>query len=63
MTGVQTCALPISLQKEFYPIAEKVYQQANPQGAPGADPTGAAPEADPNVYEADFKDATDDDNK
>ena len=52
-----------ALQKEFYPIAEKVYQQANPQGAPGADPTGAAPEADPNVYEADFKDATDDDNK
>jgi len=50
-----------ALQKEFYPIAEKVYQQANPQGAPGADPTGAANNADPNVYDADFKDATDDD--
>ncbi|MBO5231745.1 MAG: molecular chaperone DnaK [Clostridia bacterium] len=51
-----------ALQKEFYPIAEKVYQQANPQGAPGADPTGGAAGADPNVYEADFKDATDDNN-
>ncbi len=48
------------LQKEFYAISEKLYQQANPQGAPGADPTqgGAAPGAD-NVYEADFKDETD----
>ncbi len=51
-----------ALQKEFYPIAEKVYQQANPQGTPGADPTGGAAGADPNVYEADFKDATDDNN-
>ena len=48
------------LQKEFYAISEKLYQQANPQGAPGADPTGGAQGTDPNVYEADFKDATDD---
>ena len=49
------------LQKKFYAISEKLYQQANPQGAPGAD-AGAAPNSDPNVYEADFKDATDDNN-
>ena len=51
------------LQKKFYAVCEKLYQQANPQGAPGADPTQGAQGADPNVYEADFKDATDDDNK
>ena len=51
------------LQKKFYAVSEKLYQQANPQGAPGADPTQGAQGADPNVYEADFKDATDDDNK
>ncbi len=50
------------LQKEFYAISEKLYQQANPQGAPGAEPTQGAQGADPNVYEADFKDATDDNN-
>ncbi len=51
------------LQKKFYAISEKLYQQANPQGAPGADPTQqGANGADPNVYEADFKDATDDNN-
>ncbi len=49
------------LQKKFYAISEKLYQQANPQGAPGADQ--GAPGADPNVYEADFKDATDEENK
>ncbi len=52
------------LQKKFYAISEKLYQQANPQGAgtagPGPNPSEGA---DPNVYEADFKDATDDDNK
>ncbi len=51
------------LQKKFYAISEKLYQQANPQGAPGADAgAGSAPNSDPNVYEADFKDATDDNN-
>jgi len=51
------------LQKKFYAISEKLYQQANPQGAPGADPTQQGSNgADPNVYEADFKDATDDNN-
>ena len=50
------------LQKKFYAVSEKLYQQANPQGAAGADPTQGAQGADPNVYEADFKDATDDNN-
>ena len=52
------------LQKKFYAVSEKLYQQANPQGTAGANGPdfngGAAPGADPNVYEADFKDATDD---
>ncbi len=54
------------LQKKFYAISEKLYKaaadaqaaQGGANAAPGAD-TGA--NADPNVYEADFKDA--DDNK
>ena len=51
------------LQKKFYAVSEKLYQQANPQGAPGADFNGGdAPNGDPNVYEADFKDATDENN-
>ena len=54
------------LQKKFYAVSEKLYQQANPQGAAGANGPdfngGAAPGADPNVYEADFKDATDENN-
>ena len=48
------------LQKEIFAISEKIYKAANPQGAEGA-PTGEAPNADPNVYEADFTDV--DDNK
>ncbi len=38
--------------KAFYPIAEKMYQQANPQG--GADMGGAAPGGDPDVVDADY---------
>ena len=55
------------LQKKFYAISEKLYQQAAasgaaPDGAPGADAQPNAG-ADSNVYEADFKDATDEDKK
>ena len=54
------------LQKKFYTISEKLYKaaadaqaaQGGANAAPGAD---AGANADPNVYEADFKDA--DDNK
>ena len=54
------------LQKAVYEVSAKLYQQANPQGAQGAQ--GAAPQGDPqqgaqggsngdpNVYDADFKD-------
>ena len=50
--------------QEFYAISSKMYQQANPQGAPGADPNmGGNPGADAgqqaphddNVVDADFK--------
>ncbi|MBM6926551.1 molecular chaperone DnaK [Pseudoflavonifractor phocaeensis] len=55
--------------KAFYPIAEKMYQQANPQGGqPGPD-MGAnfggqagGTNTDPNVVDADYK-VVDDDNK
>ena len=49
------------LQKEIFAISEKIYKAANPQGAEGA-PTGE-PQADPNVYEADFTDVDDNNNK
>ncbi len=45
------------LQKELFAVSEKLYKAANPAGAEGA----PAPEADPNVYEADYTDV--DDNK
>ncbi len=48
------------LQKEIYAVSEKIYKAANPQGDAGA-PQGDAPNADPNVYEADYTDV--DDNK
>ncbi len=49
------------LQKALYDVSAKLYQQANPQGAP--DMGGAQPNngGDPNVYDADFTDV--DDNK
>ena len=65
-----------NLQQAFYKISEKLYQQANPQGAQGGagfnpndfaqgtqgDPqNGAAGGNDGNVYEADFREV--DDNK
>ncbi len=56
-----------ALQQKFYKISEKLYQQANPQGAEGFNPndfTGAqnntSADAD-NVYEADYREV--DDNK
>ncbi|MBQ6848378.1 MAG: Hsp70 family protein, partial [Clostridia bacterium] len=47
------------LQKEIFAISEKIYKAANPQGAEGA--AEGEPQADPNVYEADYTDV--DDNK
>ena len=63
-----------SLQQAFYKVSEKLYQQANPQGganpqdftggAQGAGQGGANPQggAD-NVYEADYREVDDNDNK
>ena len=53
--------------KAFYPIAEKMYQQANPQGGqqPGPDMGGAqagSAGSDPNVVDADYE-VVDDDNQ
>ena len=46
-----------ALQQKFYEISQKLYAQANPQGAqPGAD-AGAQPNGE-NVYDADFTDTT-----
>ena len=55
------------LKKAFYAVAEKMYAQANPQGAPGADmgaqggaQTGPSGET---VYDADYKVVDDEDKK
>ena len=47
-----------ALQKVMYEVSTKLYQQANPQGAPNTDPNvGTNPQGnDGNVYEADYKD-------
>ncbi|MGN1138689.1 MAG: molecular chaperone DnaK [Ruminococcus sp.] len=47
------------LQKTLYEVSAKIYQQANPQGAPQGQPApdmGQQPQNDPNVYDADFTD-------
>ena len=47
------------LQKAVYAVSEKIYKAtAEAQGAAGAGAEGQ-PQGDPNVYEADFKDADD----
>ena len=46
-----------ALQQKFYEISTKLYQQANPQGQPGAE-AGQQPGGDENVYDADFTDTT-----
>ncbi len=47
-----------ALTQKFYQMSEKMYQQANPNGAQGFDPNmGADPNmgGDPNVYDADYR--------
>ena len=50
-------------QKAFYPLAEKLYQQANPQGQPGANPgagfQGNPGKPDDGVVDADFEEVND----
>ena len=50
-----------NLSKAFYSVSEKLYAQANPQGAPQGDPQTDAQQgpAGDNVYEADYRDVTD----
>ncbi len=48
------------LQKAIYAVSEKIYKAtAEAQGAAGAPGAEGQPQGDPNVYEADFKDADD----
>ncbi len=55
-----------ALQQKFYKISEKLYQQANPQGAQGFDPNNFQGGADANsagadnVYEADYREVDED---
>ena len=53
--------------KAFYPIAEKMYAQANPQGGPDmggcAGDCGSCDNSDPNVVDADYTVVDDDQNK
>ena len=57
-----------ALQQKFFAVSEKLYQQANPNGAQGFDPNAAAQGnqqagggAD-NVYEADYREVDNDNN-
>ena len=45
------------LQKKFYEVSSKVYQQANPQGAPNMDPNMGAQQQNNGGNGADFVDA------
>ena len=53
------------LTQLFYKMSEKLYQQANPQGQPGAGPDMGGQQAGPdgNVYDADYKVVDEDENK
>ena len=72
LKGTHTAAVKSKqeeLEKAFYEVSTKLYQQAAQaqqaaQGQAGAQPgaQGAAPEADPNVVDADFKEVNDDEN-
>ncbi len=67
LKGTDTAAIKAAteaLNQKFYEISAKLYQNANPAGAPGAD-AGAAGEGQANgenVYDADYK-VVDDENQ
>ena len=52
------------LQQSFYKVSEKMYQQANPQGAEGFDPNaqGQQGASNDNVYDADYREVDNDNN-
>ncbi len=64
LKGQDTAAIKAdteALQQAFYAVSEKLYQQANPQGAqPGGDAGGAQ---EGQYYDADYKVVDDDDQK
>jgi molecular chaperone DnaK len=53
-----------ALSQKFYAVSEKLYSQANPQGAQGFNPQDAAggAQADDGVYEADYREVDNDNN-
>ena len=57
-----------ALQQKFFAVSEKLYQQANPNGAQGFDPNAAAQGNQQagggvdNVYEADYREVDNDNN-
>ena len=69
LKGTDTEAIKAATEeasKAFYPIAEKMYAQAqsNPQGGqPGPDMGGASAGSDPNVVDADYTVVDDDNNQ
>ena len=70
LKGDDTAAIKAAteeLQQAFYAVSEKLYQQANPQGAAGAGPDMGGQQGGQNgqggdYYDADYK-VVDDDNK
>jgi len=66
LTGTDAEAIKAAseaLTQKFYAVSEKLYKQANPQGAPQGDPTGdgANQAGGQDYYEADYREV--DDNK
>ena len=49
--------------KEFYAVSEKLYQQANPQGAAGGPDMGGAAPGGEQYYDADYTVVDEDENK
>ena len=66
LKGTDTAAIKAAteeLTKEFYAVSEKLYQQANPQGAQGGAQPGpdASAQGGQQYYDADYKVVDDDD--
>ena len=66
LKGTDTAAIKAAteeLTKEFYAVSEKLYQQANPQGAQGAQPGPDAAQGGQSgqYYDADYKVVDDED--
>ena len=66
LKGTDTAAIKAAteeLTREFYAVSEKLYQQANPQGAQGGAQPGpdASAQGGQQYYDADYKVVDDDD--